>query len=196
MISRRKFIQTAGLAALPLMTAINSCETVTGNGDEGNWRDDFRIMSDAARFEAGTIVTYQSMRDSGILDDAPPPLLATMNASLFQSHHDEHLALFNQSFAARGVEQVDTGGATPDSRLENAQNWRDALILALNMEFEAAQFYFSRMTDQLTTTSVRKIFANIFPVEMSHAVAFKFILGEQPAINSGLFEDFSIAIKL
>ncbi|HED09968.1 MAG TPA: hypothetical protein ENJ10_04725 [Caldithrix abyssi] len=196
MISRRKFIKTAGWGALPVLATLNACETVTGHAGEDDWRADYNIMGDAARFEAGTIVTYQSMLDSGILSDAPPPLLAEMNARLFKSHHDEHLAAFNQAFAAKGLEIVDTGGVTADSRLDDAGNWRDALILALNMEFEAAQFYFSRMTDQLTTTSVRKLFANIFPIEMSHAVAFKFILGEQPAINAGLFEKFSIAVKL
>ncbi len=184
------------MGALPVLAALNACETVTGRAGEDDGRGDLDIMGDAARLEAVSIVTYQGMMDSGILNDAPPALLAGVNARLFQSHHDEHLTVFNEAFAARGIGQVGTGGVAADPRLADAQNWRDALILALNMEFEAAQFYFSRMTDQLTTTPVRKIFANVFPIEMSHAVAFKFILGEQPAINAGLFENFSIAIKL
>ncbi len=196
MISRRKFIKTAGWGVVPLAAALNSCETVTGTSGRDDWRADFSIMGDAARFEAATIVTYQSMIDSGILDEAPPALLAGMNAALFKGHHEEHLALFNEAFAAKGLAAVDTGGVTADPRLNDAGNWRDALILALNLEFEAAGFYFSRMTDQLTTTAVRKSFANVLPIELSHVVAFKFILGEQPAINAGLFDKFTIATQL
>ncbi|RMH65771.1 MAG: hypothetical protein D6677_01700 [Calditrichaeota bacterium] len=196
MISRRDFLKNAAWAGVPIMAGLNACETVNSPEDNSNWRDDFNIMTEAARFEASTIVTYNTILTSGILNDAPEALQADLNALLFKNHHNEHLESFNEAFAEKNFDLVDTAGVSPDPRWGDVADWRDAIILALNMEFEAARFYFSRMTDQLTTTFVRKRFANVFPVEMSHAVAFKFMLGEQPAINAGLFENFSIASKL
>ncbi len=196
MISRRKFLKNAPLAGLPLLGAITSCESVNSSGSADNWQDDFTVMTDAAGFEAVTIVTYNTIINSGILNDAPEALQADLNAFLFKSHHEEHLDSFNVAFREKNFNPVETSGVSPDARWDSVNDWRDAVILTLNMEFEAAQFYFSRMTDQLTTTFVRKLFANVFPVEVSHAVAFKFMLGEQPAINAGLFEEFSIASRL
>ncbi len=194
-MKRRDFIKGASLATIPLITgAITGCESVNNStANEGHWTEDFKVMTDAAKFEAITIQTYKSAIDSGIFDNAPNG--TKENAILFMGHHSEHLAVFNQHFSEHdSFPQIIVSDFQPDPRLADAQNFFQVIQLNLQMEFEASQFYFSRMSDQLTTRFVRKIFADVFPIEVGHVIAYKFSLGQKPAIGSGLFQGFSTGL--
>jgi rubrerythrin len=80
----------------------------------------------------------------------------------------------------------------PDARISSVVTELDALKLALQLEYEAATFYYQKITQDITTQKVRMLFANIFPMEMGHVVTFKSALGlNNPNGVTGLFEDFS-----
>ena len=43
----------------------------------------------------------------------------------------------------------------------------------LNVEFQAATFYFSGIENQIQSVEARRVFANILPVETAHLVTYK-----------------------
>ena len=151
-------------------------------------------MTDAAVFEAVTIQTYLAAVDSGILVNAPAELNLTSAAQVYLGHHNEHLAYFNQNFSEHNFPQVSADDHQADSRIAGVTTWQEAIQLTLTMEFEAAQFYYSRMNDQLTTQHVRKIFADVFPIEVGHVISYKLALGQSPYIDAGIFQNLTTGL--
>ncbi|KAA3618290.1 MAG: hypothetical protein D8M58_20520 [Calditrichaeota bacterium] len=196
-MKRREFLKKSAFASIPIIGAglSTSCETVNNSESDGNWSSDFEIMTEAARFEAATIRTYQEAAETIFVSDVSTPDEVKQTATLYSGHHSEHLALFNQNFEGHdGFPPVLINDEQPDSRLDSLTTYTEVLQLALQMEFEAAQFYFSRMNDQLTTRKVRKIFADVLPMEVGHMVSYKMVLGQSPALDEGLFQNFGTGL--
>jgi hypothetical protein len=186
-MQRRDFVRNVGLGAIPVIGAtLVSCESVNDANNSGNWTADFNIMKEIAGIEAVAINTYQAAIDSGLLSTAN-----TATAELFKSHHTDHLSAYNAALQEKDWAPVSAVGVPADSRLAAVSSELDALQLALTLEFEAASFYYQKITQDISTWKVRILFANIFPMEMGHVVAFKSALGlTSPNGATGLFEDF------
>ena len=187
-MQRRDLLKGAGLAAIPILGgSLLSCESVNdANVSNGNWTDDYNIMKEIAQVEAVAINTYQAAIDSGLLSPQNSAV-----AELFKSHHTDHLDAYNQALMDKDWAPVSSTG-DPDPRISSVVTELDALKLALQLEFEAATFYYEKITQDISTEKVRTLFANIFPMEMGHVVTFKTALGlTDPNGVTGLFEDFS-----
>lgn len=188
-MQRRDFVKGLSIAAVPLVgSSLLSCESVNdANTNDGNWTDDFNIMKEIAQIEAVAIHTYQAAIDSTLLNAAN-----TMTAELFKSHHTDHLNAYNVALQDKDWAAVNLNDFTADPRLAGVSSELDALQLALQLEYEAATFYYQKISGDVTTQKVRMLFANIFPMEMGHVVTFKSALGlDDPNGQTGLFEDFS-----
>ena len=188
-MQRRDFVKGLGIAAVPLVgSSLLSCESVNdSNTNDGNWTADFNIMKEIAEIEAVAIHTYQAAIDSTLLNPAN-----TATAELFKSHHTDHLGAYNTALQDKDWAAVNLSDYTFDPRLADVTTELGALQLALRLEFEAASFYYEKITGDVTTQKVRMLFANIFPMEMGHVVTFKSALGlDDPNGETGLFEDFS-----
>jgi len=186
-MKRREFIRNVGIGTIPVIGGtLVSCETSTDSLNNSNWTEDYNFMKGAAEFEAVAINTYQAAIDSGLLDAAPAELGAIETAQDFRDHHQQHLDSFNAAFSGKGWAEISTEGIAADSRALAATNWTEILQAALTLEFEAAEFYFNAINDTITGTTVRRLFTDVFPIEVSHVVAFKIKFGLE-SINSGLF---------
>lgn len=190
-MKRREFIRNTGLGTLPVLgAAIIGCETTSDSLNSTDWTKDFNFMVSAAQFEAVAINTYQAAIDSALLNNAPAELDAVTTALAFKDHHQQHLNSFNTAFTGKGWDKVFTTGVSPDDRALAATNWSEVLQAALALEFDAAKFYFNAINDTITGTTVRRLFTDVFPIEVSHVVAFKIKFGLD-SINSGLFNNLA-----
>ncbi len=189
-MDRRKFIQAASLG-LPVAGSafISSCETVNNSNDQGDLDSDLDVIFSGAEFEASGVKTYETALAAPGLIVSPDSRVV---ASLFMSHHQEHFAALNKVLLDNGRQIPDISQIGPVAGTETVTNELEAVNLALNVEFSAAQFYFSGINDQLTTNSVKKLFADIYAVETAHAMLYKFFLGKVPAVNSAFFQGLTI----
>ena len=136
-MKRREFLKKSTIAAVPLISGVltTGCETVNNPEADGKWTGDFEIMTEAARFEAATILTYQAAINGIFESDTNTPDEIKQTASLYSNHHAEHLALFNQNFAEHDrFPQVLINDEQPDSRLDNLTTYTEVIQLALQME--------------------------------------------------------------
>jgi rubrerythrin len=196
-MNRRAFLKKSAITAIPVVAGnLNtSCETVNSVDGDEKWIADFEIMAQAAQAEAKTIRTYQEAIATVFESDTATPDAVKQTALLYSNHHAEHLDLFNKNFAEKnGFPQVLVNDAQPDDRLAGKSEFMEVVTLAIEMEFEAAQFYFSRMSDQLTTQTVRRLFADVFPMEVGHMIGLKNTLGQSPAQDAGLFTNFGTGL--
>jgi hypothetical protein len=182
-MDRRKFIRNLSIGALPIVGgSIIGCEST--NDSNPNWGNDYNLLRDIATLEAVAIKTYQAAIDSELL--TPNNLTV---AQLFQQHHKDHLNAYNGALT-----DIDWAAKTwmdeeADSRLSTVTNELTALQLALTLEFEAAQFYHSKINEGIETDTIRMLFTNIFPMEVGHVVTFKTALGlDDPNGATGLFD--------
>ncbi len=182
-MKRRDFIKS-----LPPLAAggLLACETVTQSTAE-DLQGDLDIIQSGAEFEAFGVLTYDAAIASGKVTD---PFVADA-AQFFRAHHFSHLQALNNLLTQNGRNAVDLSSASPDPRAQAPASQNAALRVALEVEFSAGQFYFSAIRDQLTTAAARNLFADILPIETSHATVIKQVLGLFPAINSALFSGFS-----
>lgn len=185
-MDRRKFIQNVGLGAIPIIGGtLASCESVNSPTVNANWTDDFNIMKVIASAEAIMINTYQHAIENKLTGDN------IALAQLFQSHHRDHFNAYNDTLAAEDWAPVSLGNDM-DSRYDTNGNENETLQLVLQLEFEAAQFYYSNIVENISTAKVRMLFTNILPLEMGHVVSLKSALGlDDPNGATGMFEDFT-----
>ena len=187
-MNRRNFLTNLSLIGAGSSLILNSCETTNDSNTTENLDADLQVLTDAANFEASGIATYVAAANSGLLKDQ-----AVIDTALsFKSQHEQHLAALNIILADNNRNNISADSAEPVPGTATVTNQNDILLLAMDVEFQAAAFYFTGITQTVSTFAVRKVFANIFPMEVTHAVAYKNVLGRTPGINSGLFEEFNI----
>ena len=117
---RRAFLKNSAIVAIPVIGGAlsTSCETVNNPEIDDSWKADFEIMTEAARFEAATILTYQDAAAGVFVTDTSTPDEIKQTAALYSNHHAEHLALFNEKFAEHDVfPQILIGDSQPDDGL-------------------------------------------------------------------------------
>ena len=189
-MKRLDFIKTVGAGGM-LVTAsslFNACETSTESSGEGDLDAAIQIVTDGANFEAMGIQTYAAAAGSGLLIDQA----VIDTALLYKSHHEGHLAELNNLLINFDRPTIDVSSASPAPGTSSVTNQTDIIVLALDVEFQAATFYFSGIVNEVKNTDVRKVFANIMPVEVAHMVTYKTVLGRNPAIDADIFENLTM----
>ncbi len=182
-MERKEFLGNASLAGLTGGLMLSSCNT-SPSGTTTEYSPDNSLIRQAAEREAVAIQTYNGAESADVLQDQP--VIDTVLQ--FRDHHRQHLDEFNTFIEAYGGTTVSIDEFSADSRIDDVTNQEDALHLAMTLEWEAAASYFSQISSELQERSSRELFSNIFPVEVSHYIAYKQILGVSPSINSGLFQ--------
>lgn len=187
-MERRDFLTKISVAGLGGGLLLNSCETVNDSNDDVNLEADLQLVEDGARFEADGVATYVAAANSGLLTSQA----VIDTAILFMNHHKQHLQVLNDILSANNWSIITEDSGSPVPGTENVQTQNDIILLAMDVEFQAANFYFAGATQTLTSPVIRNSFTNILPIEVAHAVTYKTVLGRNPAINSALFEEFVI----
>lgn len=182
-MDRKKFLTTIPLLGISSGLLLTACGTEASLDDE-DLEGDAVLVRNAAEREAIAIQTYTAAAESGLIEDQQ----TLDTAVLFRSHHQEHLVEFNESLSVVGTEPIRTEDFGPDDRIGSVSTAEEAILLAMTLEYEAAEAYFQQLVGQLTGFDPRTLFANIYPVEVSHFITLKAALGRDPAINSALFE--------
>ncbi len=99
--------------------------------------------------------------NSGLLEDQA--IITT--AVAYMNDHMKHLDELNKLLSTNGFDEINPANASPDPGVGSVANQTDVLNLALNVEFQAATFYFSNIVTAIKSASARTVFANILPVE-------------------------------
>jgi len=187
-MDRRNFLTNLSILGLGSGLILNSCETTSDSNSEGDLDADLQVVTDGANFEAAGVATYVAAANSGLLVDQA----VIDTALLFMAQHKQHLAEMNNILTQNNRATIAEDSGSPVPGTGDVQNQTDILVLAMDVELQAANFYFAGITQSISNTTIRKAFANIFPMEVAHAVAYKNALSRTPGINSGLFEEFTI----
>lgn len=182
-MDRKKFLTTIPLLGISSGLLFTACGT-EADFDQEDLEGDAILVQNAAEREAIAIQTYTAAAESGLIEDQQ----TLDTAVLFRSHHREHLVEFNESLSVVGAEPIRTEDFGPDDRIGSVSTEEEAILLAMTLEFEAAEAYFQQLVGQLTGFDPRTLFANIYPVEVSHFITLKTAMGRNPAINSALFQ--------
>lgn len=190
-MDRRKFIKTVGIGSIPVIGAtMISCESVNdSNSSSTDWQVDFNIMKEIAIIEAQAVNTYKDAIANKLTGDN----IAV--GELFKSHHQSHLDSYNAALSEVEWALIQSSALHPDYNTSGDET--ETLNFALTLEYTAASFYYSKLVDGVGSLTIRKLFADIFPMEMGHVVSLKSALGkENPngATGMGLFEDFSSGV--
>lgn len=187
-MERKKFLKSLPLIGLSgglLLSACNTTGSTDLGGNENELEGDAFLINDAAEREAIAIQTYTAAAESGLIESQT--VLDT--AVNYRSHHREHLEEFNNLLVDLDTDPVELTNFSADERVGNVTNQEQAVELAMTLEFEAAEAYFTQLVNQLQQPGPRRLFGNIYPVEVSHFVSLKAVLGRNPAINAALFAD-------
>jgi hypothetical protein len=189
-MNRMDFIKTIGTGGIVVAASslFNACETATESSSEDDLDAAIQIVTDGANFEAMGIQTYAAAANSGLLVDQT----VIDTALLYKSHHEGHLAELNNLLTNFDQPTIEATSASPAPGTSSVTNQTDIILLALDVEFQAATFYFSGIVNEVKNTDVRKVFANIMPVEVAHMVTYKTVLGRNPAIDADLFENLTM----
>jgi len=187
-MERKNFLKSLAYTGGIMTTAglVNSCSSSTAATD-GEFTEDEPIVRAGAEFEAMGVKTYEVAANSGLLSDQA--VIST--AVAFMNDHIKHLEELNKLLTTNSFDAVDPANADPDPGVGSVANQTDVLNVALNVEFQAATFYFSNIVTAIKSPSARTVFANILPVETAHFTTYKHVLGYTPAINGSLFEDLT-----
>jgi rubrerythrin len=191
MMDRRHFFKYIGMGGVATLTAggIWSCDNSTDpNNTDQSLEDSIAAAREGAEFEAMAIQTYLAAAGSGLITDQNVLDLAIQ----YNGHHETHLEEFNKVLVALGQTEVDLANAQPDPGVGSVTNQTEVLTLAMTVEFAAAGFYFSGIVNRPLNSQVRKVFANILPIEVAHTMVYKEALGRLPSINGGIFEQLSL----
>lgn len=186
-MDRKSFLKSIPLIGITGGATLISCSTGTGtdigiNGDN-NLTGDNKILTNSAEREAIAIQTYIAAANSGIF--STPSILDT--AATYKDHHSEHLFLFNELLKQGESSEVSLDDFGPDSRINDVTNQEEAVLLAMLLEMEAANAYFTSSVRDLQAPSAREIMGSIFPIEIAHYVSLKAAIGRNPAVNSSVF---------
>ena len=193
-MERRSFIKSIALSGGIVTTAglISSCKSSTASTQEGVFENDAPLVTAGAEFEAMGIKTYEVAYNSGLLTDKA----VIDTAVAFMNDHIGHLDELNKLLKQFGFDEVDPTNAEPDPGVGDVSNQTDVVNVAHGVEFQAATFYFSGITNQIQSTEARRLFANILSVETAHFVTYKNVLGYNPAINSHVFEKLVSGLQI
>ena len=187
-MERKDFLKTlslAGISGTAFLAACNTTSTGTGGGNPA-LEGDAGLVQQAAEREAVAIQTYTEAIESGLLSQGVEDV-----ASLYRSHHESHLIAFNDVLTGLDGEPILLNNFSADQRISNVTNELEAVELAMTLEREAAEAYFTELVNDLQNPNPRQVFGDIFPIEVSHFVTLKAALNRQPSINSGFFSELT-----
>lgn len=187
-MERKEFLKTLSMAGISVSALLSACNTTstTDVGGGGPLEGDAGLVQQAAQREAVAIQTYTAVVESGLLEQA-----VADTARLYRSHHRQHLVEFNNTLVGLDGEAIILENFSADQRISGVNNQEQAVELAMVLEMEAAQAYFTRLVNDLQGSNPRQIFGDIFPIEVSHFIRLRATLGRQPAINSPFFSDLT-----
>ena len=188
-MDRKSFLKSIPLIGVVGGATLVSCSTGAGadvgvNGDN-DLTGDNEILTNSAEREAIAIQTYNAAADSGIF--STQSILDT--AIAYKDHHSEHLLLFNELLAQGEASEVSLDDFGPDSRINNVSNQEEAVLLAMLLEMEAANAYFTSSVRDLQGPAAREIMGSIFPIEIAHYVSLKAAIGRTPSVNAAVFTE-------
>lgn len=188
-MERRTFLKSIPLIGFAGGASLLACSTGGGVGAavDGDLSGDNLILTQAAEREAISIQTYNGATGSGIITDQ-----GVLNTAVaYRDHHLEHLDLFNELLLAEDGAEINLNEFGADSRLNDVATQEEAVILAMTLEIEAANSYFTSSIRDLQGPIARQTMGSIFPIEVSHFVTLKAALGRNPAINAAVFSNLS-----
>ena len=187
-MERKNFLKTLSLAGISGAAFLTACNTTSTGSSGGNpaLEGDAGLIQQAAEREAVAIQTYTGAIDSGLLSQGVEEV-----ANLYRSHHEAHLVEFNDALISLEGDPILLNNFSADQRISNVTNELEAVELAMTLEREAAQAYVTSLVNDLRNPDPRRIFGDIFPIEVSHFVTLKAALDRSPAINSGFFSELT-----
>lgn len=188
-MERRTFLKSIPLLGIGGGVSLMACSTGGGVGatDANDLTGDNLILTQAAEREAVAIQTYNAAAQSGLITNQG--VLDT--AVAYRDHHLEHLDLFNELLVAGDGAEVVLNEFGADSRINNVTDQEEAVVLAMTLEMEAAESYFTSSIRDLQGPNAREVMGSVFPIEVSHFVTLKAALGRTPAINSAVFSELT-----
>jgi hypothetical protein len=191
-MERKKFLKSLpvlGLGGGMLLAGCNTTSSTDIGSGENELEGDAQLVFQAAERDAIAVQTYNFAAGSGLLSQA---VLDT--ATVYVGHHMGHLDAFNSYLSESGEQTVNLDDYSYDERVEangGPKSEADIIRLAMTLEFEAAEAYFSQMVSQLEQQNTRKLFGNVYPIELAHFVTLKSALNPDSSdkgINAPLFE--------
>jgi len=155
-----------------------SSTTVSGGGDDM----DLALARTAASLEKLAVDTYQTGIDSGLVTT----MAIADAATLFQSHHQDHLDALNAAIRDAGGEEVEEANeavfeALIEPAVTAAKTETDIVQIAFDLESAAAQTYVFA-GGALTVPVLRSTIMTIGGIEARHAAVLQVAgLGQAPA---------------
>lgn len=190
-MDRKSFLKKVPVIGATAGFSLVGCNTSTGV-DITDLSGDLAILTQAAEREAIAIKTYLT------LEDFLETQTVIGTAIYFQSHHQEHLELFNELIASLNGNPIVLDQFSFDSRASQVSDQESAIRLAMTLEIEAAQSYFEDAITNLSSNNAKLLIGSIYPVELSHFVTLNASLGTSSAILgstlSEIFSDFNRVI--
>lgn len=188
-MERRTFLKSIPLLGIGGGVSLMACSTGGGVGatDNADLMGDNLILTQAAEREAVAIQTYNAAAESGLITNQ-----GVLNTAVaYRDHHLEHLDLFNELLIAGDSVEVVLSEFGADSRINGVSDQEQAVVLAMTLEMEAANSYFTSSIRDLQGPTAKEIMGSVFPIEVSHFVSLKAALGRAPAINSAVFSELT-----
>ena len=184
-MNRKSFLKKVPIIGTTTGLALVGCNTSTGV-DATDLSGNLAILTQAAEREAIAIQSYSAcivyFESQSVID----------TAVYFQSHHQEHLDLFNELITGLNGDPIALEQFSFDSRLSQVNDQESIVKLAMTLELDAAQSYFEDAITNLSSNNAKLIMGSIYPVELSHFVTLNASLGTSPTISaSTLSEIFS-----
>ncbi len=181
-MERKNFLKSLPLIGLGgmLLAGCNTTSSADFGSEETDLEGDARFVQQAAERDAIVIQTYQRAAESGILETQT--LIDT--ATVYMGHHVGHLDKLNSLLSEFGAELVALDDFQADEGVSFLETEAEFIELAMTLEFEAAQAYFSQMVNELEQLETRKLFGNIYPIKLAHFVTLKKALNRSPAVNT------------
>jgi hypothetical protein len=157
-------------------------DTTSSTMGEGEDNMDLALARTAASLEKLAVDTYQTGIDSGLVTT----MAIADAATLFQTHHQEHLDALNGAITNAGGEEITEANeavfnALIEPAVAEAATEADIVQLAFDLESAAAQTYvFAGGT--LTVPALRSTIMTIGGIEARHAAILQVAgLGQSPA---------------
>jgi Ferritin-like domain len=188
---RRTFFKLGGATIIgaAVLAACGDTDDDSGSGGatsstmgEGEENMDLALARTAASLEKLAVDTYQTGIDSGLVTT----MAIVDAATLFQSHHQEHLDALNGAITNAGGEEVTEANeavfkALIEPAVAEASAEADIAQIAFDLESAAAQTYlFAGGT--LTVPELRSTIMTIGGIEARHAAILQVAaLGQSPA---------------
>jgi hypothetical protein len=176
---RRSFFKLGGATIIgaAVLAACGDTDDDSGSGDgttsstmgDGGGEMDLALARTAASLEKLAVDTYQTGIDSGLVTT----MAIADAATLFQSHHQDHLDALNAVIGDSGGEEVDEPNeavfkALIEPAVGAAKAEADIVKIAFDLENAAAQTYVFA-GGELSTPTLRSTIMTIGGIEARHA---------------------------